>query len=53
MPDMSVLSSVDYVSQGFNIPWNTLLVQFLIVFGFVLPLCLLGHYILKGREIAA
>ena len=52
LPDMSLLSSVNYVSQGFNIPLNNLCYQFFVVLGFLIPLCLLGHYVLKGRELA-
>ena len=52
IPNMSRLSSVDYVAQGFSIPWNNLAIQFFTLLGFLIPLCLLGHYIIKGREIA-
>jgi hypothetical protein len=53
LPDLSRFSSVEYVAQGFSVPWNNLFVQFFMLLGFVIPLCLLAHYILKGREIAA
>ncbi len=53
LPDLSRFSSVDFVAQGFSVPWNNLFVQFFTLLGFVIPLCLLAHYILKGREIAA
>jgi hypothetical protein len=53
LPDMGLLSSTSFVSQGFGVPWNTLWIQLLVVLGFVVPLCLFSHYVLKGREIAA
>ena len=46
-------SSADVVSQGFSVPWNNLFVQFFTLLGFMIPLCLFAHYILKGREVAA
>lgn len=53
LPDLSQLSSVSYVAQGFSVPWNNLFVQLFTLLGFVIPLCLFAHYVLKGREIAA
>jgi len=53
LPDLSHLSSNNIVSQGFSVPWNNLWVQLFTVLGFVIPLCLFAHYILKGREVAA
>jgi hypothetical protein len=52
LPDMAALSNATYVSQGFNVPGNNLCIQFLTVLGFFVPLCLIGHYILKAREVA-
>jgi hypothetical protein len=53
LPDLSHLSSVSFVSQGFSVPWNNLFVQLFTLLGFIIPLCLFAHYVLKGREIAA
>ena len=52
VPNLGTISDVDYVANGFNIPLNNLAIQFCMVLGFVIPLSLLGHYILKGRETA-
>jgi hypothetical protein len=53
LPDLSRLSSVSFVAQGVSVPWNNLFVQFFMLLGFIIPLCLVAHYILKGREVAA
>jgi hypothetical protein len=52
VPDLGAIDDVDYVANGFNIPFNNLAIQFVMVLGFVVPLALMGHYILKGRETA-
>lgn len=52
VPDLGNISDSEYVSRGFNIPFNTLAIQICIVLGFVIPLALMGHFILKGRETA-
>jgi hypothetical protein len=53
LPDLSRLSSVNFVAHGVSVPWNNLFVQLFMLLGFIIPLCLFAHYILKGREVAA
>ncbi len=53
LPDLGALSDADWVTSGFNVPPHVLAIQFCTVIGFVIPLFVLGHYILKGREVAA
>ncbi len=53
LPDLGGLSDADWVTSGFNVPPYILAIQFCTVLGFAIPLFVLGHYILKGREVAA
>jgi len=53
LPNLGGLSDADWVTSGFNVPGDVLLIQFCTVIGFAIPLYVLGHYILRGREVAA
>lgn len=52
LPDLPRLSGTGYVTYGFNIPADGLAIQVLTAVGFVIPLFVLSHYILKCREVA-
>ncbi len=40
------------VANGYDVPWNTILVHFVTTASFVVPLFILGYLILKNRETA-
>ncbi len=52
VPRLPSISDEDWVTHGYDVPWNNLFVQALTVLAFAVPLFVLGHYILKGREVA-
>jgi hypothetical protein len=52
LPDMGALSDVRWVASGYDIPANDLAIQTMTVLGFFIPLALLGHLILRSREVA-
>jgi hypothetical protein len=54
IPDVSLFYKSDYVGNGFDITWGTLLFLNVIlpVAGYVLPWLLLSYYLMKSREIA-
>ena len=54
IPDVSQYYPKDYVANGFDITWGTLLFlnYILPVAGYLLPWILLGYYLMKSREIA-
>jgi len=54
LPDVTVNSKLtDYVAEGFNIPFSQLLIDFLLMVGYLLPWAVLAYYLLKWREIAS
>jgi ABC-type transport system involved in multi-copper enzyme maturation permease subunit len=54
IPDVGQLYPKDYVANGFDITWGTLLLlNFLLpVAGYLLPCMMLAYYLMKSREIA-
>lgn len=52
-PDVDRLGLSEYVAQGFNIDPSFLLLNFILVLGYVLPWLIAGYYMMKAREIAA
>ncbi len=52
LPDITSLGDVRWVTSGYDIPTNNLLVKTFVVLGFVVPLLIIGHFILKSRELA-
>jgi len=52
LPDLQALSDVDHVTDGFNIPFNNLLVHGTMALGYLAPLFTIGYVILKRREVA-
>ena len=51
LPDIPSLSDTRWVTSGYDIPVNNLVVKTLIVLGFVVPLVVAAHFILKSREL--
>ncbi len=52
LPDIPGLSNTHWVTSGYDIPANSLVVKTFIVLGFVVPLVVVAHFILKARELA-
>ncbi len=52
LPDIPHLSDTHWVTSGYDIPANNLLVKTITVLGFVVPLVVVSHFILKSRELA-
>jgi hypothetical protein len=44
--------TVKYVSEGFNVPPGEMLLDFLVLAGYLMPWALLGFYLLRWREVA-
>ncbi|MDA7978981.1 MAG: hypothetical protein MPJ50_09460, partial [Pirellulales bacterium] len=51
-PDLTKIWTIDYVTNGFNIPGAVLAIQVVTALGLFLPLFVLSHFILKCREVA-
>lgn len=52
LPDFLSLSAVDFVANGYNIPFDQLLIQIVTTLGYLFPVFLFGYLFLKIREIA-
>jgi hypothetical protein len=52
IPDVQRFATIDYVSEGFNIPPSQMFLDFLLLAGYLLPWALLAYYLLRLREIA-
>lgn len=51
LPNFNDFSNVQFVAEGFDIPWNRLLEQATMGLGFVVALFLVGHIFLRMREL--
>ena len=53
-PDINRFDLIEYVANGFDIPWVTVLFldNFVYLVGYLLPWLILSYYMLKFREIA-
>jgi ABC-type transport system involved in multi-copper enzyme maturation permease subunit len=52
IPDVDQYGLTDYVAQGFSIGPDFLLINLLLVMGYVLPWMVAAYYLMKAREIA-
>jgi hypothetical protein len=52
LPNLNDFGNVQFVADGFDIPWNRLLEQATVGFGFLLAFFLAGHIFLRMRELA-
>jgi ABC-type transport system involved in multi-copper enzyme maturation permease subunit len=52
IPDVDQYGMTDYVAQGFSIGPDILLINLLLVVGYVLPWMVAAYYLMKAREIA-
>jgi hypothetical protein len=53
IPDVDSFSWGHFVSEGFNINSEYLVVNVLVAFGYLLPWLILAYYLMKSREVAA
>jgi hypothetical protein len=52
-PDLESFDWSDFVSEGYNIRTEYLVVNLLVAFGYLLPWAILAYYLMKTREVAA
>jgi hypothetical protein len=52
LPSFGDFSYANWVSNGFNVPSDLVVIHLLTVFGFLLPLVVTGYLFLKTREVA-
>ncbi len=52
LPDLTRMSDVDYVANGFDIPSNLLAVQIASAFGYAVPIFVVAFFLFKTREVA-
>jgi uncharacterized membrane protein len=53
LPDVDRFDFSSFVSEGFNISGTDMLVSFVMLAGFLLPLAMLAYYLIRWREIAS
>ena len=53
IPDVESYSWGHFVSEGFNVNTEYLVVNLLVTFGYLLPWAVLAYYLMKSREVAA
>ncbi len=53
IPDVDSFSWGHFVSEGFNINTEYLVVNLLFTVGYLLPWAVLAYYLMKSREVAA
>lgn len=53
IPDAESFNWTQFVSEGFNINSEYLIVNLLVTFGYLLPWAILAYYLMKSREVAA
>jgi len=52
IPDVEGFVWTEFLSEGFNIPLEYLVMNFVVMVGYLLPWFVLGYYLLRSREIA-
>ena len=53
VPDVYAYSWTDFVQEGFNIPFESLVMNLVVMVGYLLPWFILGYYLMRSREVAA
>lgn len=53
VPNIDAFTWTNYLKEGFNINAEYLLVNAIILFGYLLPWALLSYYLIRNREVAA
>ena len=52
-PDVDRFSWTNYVASGFSVPWAEIVLNSLLMIGYLLPWAILAYYLMKSREVAA
>nr|HMP18681.1 hypothetical protein [Gemmatales bacterium] len=52
LPEIEIYDRKLFVSEGFDIPWGELGATFIRLIMYLLPMTVLGYFLLSGREIA-
>jgi hypothetical protein len=52
-PDFSRYSHINYLAEGFAIPWQNVALLAISTLGYVVPMVVIGHILLRSREVAA
>jgi len=53
IPDVDSFSWTNYLSEGYNVNTEYLVVNLLVTAGYLLPWGILAYYLMKSREVAA
>jgi ABC-type transport system involved in multi-copper enzyme maturation permease subunit len=53
LPDVDRWSWANYVASGFSIPWAEIVINSLVLAGYLLLVGVIGYYLMKSREVAA
>lgn len=53
IPDVESFSWTEFVKEGFNVSFEYLIINLLVLIGYLLPWGLLAYYLMKSREIAS
>ncbi len=53
VPDVDSFSWGHFVSEGFNVNTEYLVLNLIVTFGYLLPWAILAYYLMKSREVAA
>lgn len=53
LPDVDQFSWSHYVASGFNVPGAEIVINTLVLAGYLLPWAILAYYLMKSREVAA
>lgn len=53
LPDVDLFTLNEFVANGFDISWESLILRFLVLVGYLLPWAVLAYYLMKSREMAA
>jgi hypothetical protein len=53
VPDVEAFSWTQFLSEGFNIPAEYLVMNVVVLVGYLLPWFVLGFYLMRSREVAA
>lgn len=53
VPNLSTLHTANFVAEGFDIPLALMARNFTIIVGYVIPVIIVGYFLLRNREVAA
>lgn len=53
VPDVYSYSWSGYLSEGFNVPIEGLVMNLVVTTGYLLPWLILGYFLMRSREVAA